>query len=64
MVIVAVHVVKETPHMFAQRIVDDHERLTSATAMGLGLLEHKPDAAVIDHVLHQGASERTRERWV
>jgi hypothetical protein len=54
-VIVAVYMGKDTPHMFAQRMVDDHERLASATAMGLGLLEHEPDAAVIDRVLPPGS---------
>jgi hypothetical protein len=36
-VIVAVHVVQETPHMFAQGSVDDEERLTSASAMACRL---------------------------
>jgi hypothetical protein len=40
-VIVAVHVVQETPHMFAQGSVDDEERLTSASAMACRLLEHE-----------------------
>ena len=54
MVIVAVHVVKEVPHVFAQRIIDDDERVVSATAMGLGLLQHELDPAAIDLRLSPG----------
>ena len=54
-VVVAVHIVKEAPHVFAQGIIDDDERLASATAMGLRLLQHEPDAAAIDLVLPPGS---------
>ena len=40
--------------MFAQRIIDDDERVASAMAMGLGLLQHEPDPAAIDLRLPPG----------
>jgi hypothetical protein len=53
-VIVAIHVVKEAPHVFAPRLIDDAERVASATAMGRGLLPHAPDPATIDRHLSPG----------
>ena len=47
-VIGVVPVVKEAPHVFAQRILNDDERIASATAMGRGLLPHALDPAAID----------------
>ena len=48
--------------MLAESIINDHERLGSATAMGLGLLEHEADAAAIDRVLPPGGlREKARE---
>ena len=42
------------PHVFTQRIIDGDERFVSATAMGLGLLEHESDTAAIDRILAPG----------
>jgi hypothetical protein len=51
MVIVVIDIVKETPYVFAPRIIDGQERLPAATAMGLGLLPHEAEATPIDGVL-------------
>ena len=51
---VAVDIVNKILHLCAQRLVDGHERLASATAMRLGLREHEPAAAVSDRVLPAG----------
>jgi len=59
MVVVPIHVVKETAYMLAQRIIDDDERLAAATAMGFRLVEHEADATVIDGVFPPG---RFREK--
>ena len=50
-VVVAVDVVKETSHVFTQRIIEGDERLAAATAMGLRLLQHESDPAAIDRIL-------------
>ena len=50
-VIVPVHIIEEASHVFAKRIINDHERLAAAVTMGGGLLEHKPDTAAIDLAL-------------
>jgi hypothetical protein len=54
-VIVAVHIVKEASHLFAQGIIQDHERLQAAPPMGCGLLEHEADAPSINGVLPPGS---------
>ena len=51
MVIVAVDIVKEAPHVFAQCIIDGEERLALPTTMGFRLLQHEADAPTIDFVL-------------
>src|SRR6266576_945321 len=51
MVVVAVDIVEEAAHMFAQGIIDGQERFTAAPAMGLGLLQHEAEATSIDGVL-------------
>jgi len=62
MVIVAVDIVKEAPHVFAQRIIEGQERLASALAMGFRLVQHEADAPVIDRVLAPGGlGEKPRE---
>jgi hypothetical protein len=53
-VVMPIHVVEEAPHMFAEGIINDDKRLSALTAMGFGLLEHKPEAAAIDRVLAPG----------
>jgi site-specific DNA recombinase len=62
MVVVTVHVIKEAPDVFAQGIINDHQRLASSTTMGRGVLEHEADAAAIDRVLPPGSlREKARE---
>jgi hypothetical protein len=62
MVVVAVDVIKETPRVFTQRIIDGEERLASATAMGFRLLPHESDPAVIHLLLPPGGlGENARE---
>src|SRR2546427_3802470 len=51
MVVMAVHIVEETPHMLTQGIIEDQERVSLRTAYLLGLLEQIRDATVIDAVL-------------
>jgi hypothetical protein len=54
MVVVVVHVVNETAHMCTQRLIDGQERLASATAIGLRLLQHEAEPAAIHRVLPPG----------
>jgi hypothetical protein len=49
-IIVAVHIVKETANEFTQGTIDCDHRVAAALAMGGGLLEHEPDASAIDCV--------------
>jgi hypothetical protein len=49
--IMVVDLVKEMPHVFAPGLIDRHERLASATAMGLCLLPPELQPATIDRVL-------------
>jgi hypothetical protein len=51
MVVMTVHIVEETPHMFTQGIIEDQEPVCLRTAYLLGLLEQILDATVIDTVL-------------
>ena len=61
-VVVPVHVVKQTPHLFAQGIIHDHKRLAAALAMGFGLVEPEVDAAAIAFILAPGGlREEARE---
>jgi hypothetical protein len=53
-VVVAVHVVNETPHVFPEGIINHHKRLAAALAMRCRLLEHEPDSTAIDFVLPPG----------
>jgi hypothetical protein len=55
MVVVTVHIVKQTPHMLTQRIIQDQQGLAPATPMGLGLLQHKVDTAAIHGLLPPGS---------
>ena len=51
MVIMAVHIVEETPHMLTQGIIKDQERVSLRTAYVLGLLEEIDEPTSIDTVL-------------
>src|SRR3989442_5048195 len=51
MVVMAVHIVKETPHMLTQRVIEDQEPLSLRTAHRFRLLEQILDATVIYTVL-------------
>ena len=53
-VVVPVHVVEETAHMFTQGIVNRDDRLASALARGCGRLPPEPDAASLDCGLPPG----------
>ena len=51
MVVMAVHIVKETPHMLTQRVIEDQEPVSLRTAHRFRLLEQILDATVIDAIL-------------
>src|SRR3989454_10044068 len=51
MVVMAVHIVEETPHMLTQGIIEDQEPVSLRTAYLLGLLEEIDEPTVIDAVL-------------
>lgn len=51
MIIMAVHIVKQTPHMLTQGIIEDQGRVGPRPADLLGLLEHLLDATVVDALL-------------
>ena len=51
MVVMAVHIVEETPHMLTQGIIEDQEPVSLRTAYLLGLLEERDEPTVIDAVL-------------
>src|SRR5712691_9898138 len=51
MVVMAVHIVEETPHMLTQGIIEDQEPVSLRTAYLLGLLEEIDEPTVIDVVL-------------
>src|SRR6478752_5940082 len=48
MVVMAVHIVEETPHMLTQGIIEDQECISLRTAYPLGLLEEINEPTVID----------------
>jgi hypothetical protein len=54
MTVVTIHVVKQAPHVFAQGIIDDQERLTPVTTMGFRLVQHEVEPATIHRVLPPG----------
>ena len=51
MVVMAVDIVKETPHMLTQRVIEDQEPVRLRTAHRFRLLEQILDPTVIDAVL-------------
>src|SRR6266511_6226360 len=51
MVVVAIDIVEQAPHMLAQRVIKNQERVRFRTADRLRLLEQIRDATVIDAVL-------------
>jgi len=51
MVVMAVYIVEETPHMLTQGIIEDQEPVSLRTAYLLGLLEQIDEPTVIDAVL-------------
>jgi len=51
MVVMTVHIVEETPHMFTQGTIEDQEPVCLRTAYLRGVLEQIRDATVIDAVL-------------
>src|SRR5438445_4760612 len=51
MVVMAVHIVEETPHILTQRIIEHQEPVSPRTAYLLGLLEEIDEPTVIDAVL-------------
>jgi hypothetical protein len=51
MVVMAVHIVEETPHMLTQGIIEDQEPVSLRTASLLGVLEERDEPTVIDAVL-------------
>ena len=51
MIIMAVHIVEETPHMLTQGIIEDQEPVSLRTAYLLGLLEEIDEPTVIDAFL-------------
>jgi hypothetical protein len=57
--IMVVDLVKEMPHVFAQGLIDRHERLASATAMGLCRLPPELEPATIDRVLPPRSLRKT-----
>ena len=54
MVVVAVPIVNQIPDLFAQGSIDHDERVASATAVGLRLLQHEPGTAAIHGVRPPG----------
>jgi len=48
------HIVKETTHILAQRIINDDDRLAAATAMGFRRVQHDGEPPVIDGVVPLG----------
>jgi hypothetical protein len=53
-VVVAVHLVQETPHVCAQGISTHDQRFAAAMPMGCRLLAHGPEAAAMDRRLTPG----------
>src|SRR6266705_3446293 len=51
MVVMTVHIVEETPHMLAQGVIEDQDRVSLRTAHCLRLLEQIHEPTVIDAVL-------------
>src|SRR6266702_2375185 len=51
MIVMAINIIEQTAHMFAQRIIKDQERVSFRTADRFRLLEQIHDATVIDAVL-------------
>src|SRR3989454_4418577 len=51
MVVMTVHIVEETPHMLAQGVIEDQDRVSPRTAHCLRLLEQIHEPTVIDAVL-------------
>jgi len=49
--VVAIHLVKETANVFTQGLINRDKRVAAALAMGGGLLEQEADAAAIDRGL-------------
>jgi len=60
--VVAIHILKETANMFTQGLINRDKRVAAALALRGGLLEHEPGAAAIDGVLPpRRLRKRTRE---
>src|SRR5262249_21731096 len=51
MVVMAVHIVEQTPHMLAQSVIKNQERVSLRPAYLLGLLEEIRDATVVEAVV-------------
>jgi hypothetical protein len=54
MVVMAIHIVEQTPDMLAQRVVEDQSCVSLRTAYGLRLLEQIRQPTVIDTILEPG----------
>ena len=50
MMVVTVHQLDEAPHLFAQRLIQDHAGLAAATALGLRLLAHAAEPPAMHRV--------------
>ena len=51
MIVMAIDIVEQTPHMLTQGVIEDQERVSLRTADRLGLLEQIREPTVVDTVL-------------